>query len=139
MPLLEAENFKPHVLRYLVEPLMEEPSYLEKPMFGCRACYLYGRMVLLLACPGDEPWNGILLPTEKAFHPSLIAQFPALVVHPVLGKWLYLREDTTEFENIAVRLVQLILQGDERLGIVPKKRKSRKQKKKKTLCRRSRA
>jgi hypothetical protein len=131
MPSLEQGNFRPHALRYIVEPLMEDPSYLEKPMFGCRACYLYGRMVLVLACTGDEPWNGILLPTEKKFQPSLVDQFPALAVHPILGKWLYLREDTTEFEKTAAQLVQLILQGDARLGIIPKTKKTGRGKKRK--------
>ena len=93
MPDYFEQGLKPHPLHFVVEPLMDDPSYMEKSMFGCRACYLYGRMVALLAYPGEEPWNGILFPTEKRFQESLLAEFPQLVSHPVLGKWVYLRED----------------------------------------------
>jgi len=129
MSFLSAERFKPHPLHFAVEVLMEDPSYCERAMFGARACYLYGRMVVVLAFPGEEPWNGILFPTERRHQPSLIQAFPALKPHPILGKWLYLREDTAEFETTAQRIIKLILQGDERLGIVPKEKKPRNRRK----------
>jgi hypothetical protein len=55
MAIPEVALFKPHPLRSLVEPLMEDVSYCEKSMFGCQACYIYGRMVVVLAFPGEEP------------------------------------------------------------------------------------
>jgi hypothetical protein len=45
---------------------MEEPGYLEKPMFGCLAMYLHERLMLALAS-GEELWNGLLILTEH--HP----------------------------------------------------------------------
>ena len=48
---------KEQPLHWVIEPLMDEPSFLEKSMFGCLACYLHGRLALLLAS-GEEPWNG---------------------------------------------------------------------------------
>jgi hypothetical protein len=115
--------FKPHPLHWVVEPLMDEPSYLEKSMFGCRACYLHGRLILVLASRDKEPWEGLLIPTEKEFHESLMNEFPGLMAHPVLGKWLYIPEDTEEFEEFASKLVDLIARDDPRIGVIPKPRK----------------
>ena len=40
---------KDHPLLWVVESLMEVPSYLAKPMFGCIGIYLHGRLMLVLA------------------------------------------------------------------------------------------
>ena len=64
MDLLKTKAQRSHPFQWVVEPLAEEPSYIEKAMFGCRGCYLYGRLVLVLAAR-EEPWNGLLVPTEK--------------------------------------------------------------------------
>ena len=117
--------FKPHPLRWIVEPLEEEPSYLEKAMFGARGCYLHGRLVLVLAAR-EEPWKGLLVPTEKKHHPSLQEELPGLRVHEILGKWLYLPEEAEDFEEIATRLVDLITEEDPRVGVLPKPRKKAK-------------
>lgn len=114
----ERRRFAPHPLRWVVEPLMGEPTYVEKPMFGARGCYLYGRLVLVLSSRGQEPWSGLLVPTEKHHHESLRRELPDLDVHPVLGKWLYLPEALPEaFEETALRLVDLIRQTDPRIGV----------------------
>ena len=112
-------------MHWVVEPIAEQPSYLEKSMFGCRACYLHGRLVLVLASRGDEPWQGLLVPTDKANHEALLEEFPELVVHPVLGKWLYLPEEIEDFEEAASRLVGRIALDDPRLGVVPQPRRRR--------------
>ena len=51
---------KEQPLRWVIESLEEERSYLEKSMFGCLAVYLHGRLSLLLTS-GEEPWNGLLM------------------------------------------------------------------------------
>jgi len=79
---------------------MEEPSYLEKPMFGCLAVYLHGRLSLLLTSK-EEPWNGVLIPTDHQFQESIRLDFSNVVQHPVLKKWLYLREASEDFETSA--------------------------------------
>ncbi len=114
--------FKPHPLRWVVEPLEEEPSYLEKAMFGARGCYLHGRLVLVLASR-KEPWKGLLVPTERRHHGSLRDELPCLTVHTILGKWLYLSEEAEDFEEAASRLVDLIAEGDPRVGVLPKPKK----------------
>ncbi len=113
-----------HRYAWLWEPLESEPGFVLRSMFGAKAVYLDGKIVLCLST-GEEPWCGLLLPTDRAHHAALCAEFPALSIHPVLGKWLYLPESAAAFERTATALVQLIRRRDPRLGVVPpKKRKS---------------
>lgn len=109
---------QPHPLLWIAEPLQDDPSYLDKAMFGGRAVHFGGRFVLFLSW-GEEPWRGVLVPTEREHHPSLIAEFPALAPHPVLGKWLYLPEASPTFEDDVRRLVALVRRLDPRLGVIP--------------------
>ena len=88
-------------------------------MFGCVGCYVNGRLVLVLA-DRQEPWQGLLVPTEKSAQASLRRDLPALRVHPVLGKWLYLPHGTRGFAAAAASLVERIAGGDERIGVESK-------------------
>lgn len=116
-------------MHWIVESLFELPSYEEKAMFGCRACYLHGEMKLVLASQSDEPWNGLLIPTDRERHAALLAEIPELEVHPILGKWLYLPADQEDFEQLAEKLAVLASRNDPRFGIEPgEKRKARKKK-----------
>ena len=118
-----------HPLQWLVEPLLAEPSFVFKAWFGGRTVTLHGRHHLVLTTQG-EPWQGVLVCTTHEHHASLRAEFPALVQHPVLGKWLYLPDAAETFERDARRLVQLVRARDPRLGILPSpKKKKRPQKK----------
>jgi hypothetical protein len=98
---------------WLVEGLVDQPGYLPKHMFGCRACYYNGLLTLILA-EKDEPWNGLMVATDKERQTALIRDFPALRPHEILPKWLYLSQD---------ELVELIIQEDSRIGVVPKSKK----------------
>jgi len=109
---------QPHPFLWLAEPLQIDPSYLDKAMFGGRAVHFGGRFVLYLAWK-EEPWRGVLVPTEREHQPSLIAEFPSLAPHPILPKWLYLPENTPTFETAAARLVALIRRLDPRIGVIP--------------------
>jgi len=119
---------KTHPLLWVVESLMEEPSYLEKPMFGCLAIYLHGRLLLVLAS-GEEPWNGLLIPTEHQFHDAIVKEFQEVVQHSVLKKWLYLPEATEDFETVASDIVEVIRMNDLRFGVEPKERVSKRKRK----------
>jgi len=125
---------KHHPLLWVVESLIEEPSYLEKPMFGCLAIYLCGRLMLVLAS-GEEPWSGLLIPTEHQFHDAIVKEFSDVVQHSVLKKWLYLPEATEDFETVASSdIVDAVRMNDQRFGVEPKERVSRKKKvRKKTI------
>ena len=105
-----------HRFRVLVDPLMAEASFVSRPMFGCVGCYLNGRLVLVLA-DRREPWQGLLVPTEKPLHRSLLADFPALRVHPVLRKWLYVPQAKGGFAAAAGEILEHILAGDRRFGV----------------------
>lgn len=128
MPSSRKKKPKTHPLLWVIEPLMEEPSYLEKPMFGCLAVYLHGRLMLALAS-GEEPWNGLLIPTEHQFHDSIREEFKNVVQHSVLKKWLYLPEATEDFETVASDIVEAIRMNDERFGVEPKERVSKRKRK----------
>ena|ERR1043166_3898553 len=113
-----------HPHAWLWEPLLADPSFVLRPMFGTSAVYLDGKLMFCFAAR-KEPWRGVLVATERQHHVALMAEFPALAPHPVLPKWLYLREAVDSFERIGERLVSLARQRDPRLGVVPhaKKRK----------------
>ena len=98
--------------------MRDHPSYLDRAMFGGRAVHFGGRFVLFLVMK-EEPWRGVLLPTEREHHTALVTEFPALAPHPVLAKWLYLPEAAPTFERDAQRLVALARALDLRLGVLP--------------------
>jgi len=119
---------KTNAFKWIVEPLEGIDGHMERPMFGCIATYVHGRLMAVLA-DREEPWNGFLVPTSKEHHGSLIRQFPALEAHPVLGKWLYVPASNESFEETATALVEAMASGDPRLGVEPKeKRKGKKSK-----------
>ena len=112
---------KEYPLRWVVESIEEERSYLEKPMFGCLAVYLHGRLSLLLSS-GEEPWNGLLIPTDHQFQGNITKDFKEVVQHPVLKKWLYLPERAEAFETVALDIIEVIRMNDPRFGVEPKER-----------------
>jgi hypothetical protein len=119
---------KHNAYEWIAEPLMELPSYAERPMFGCLAVYAHGLLMLVLA-DGDEPWQGVLLPVDRASHASLMAEWPALLPHPVLGKWLYLPASDDSFETVIAEVVERIAVADSRFGVEPGQARRKKQRK----------
>jgi len=117
-----------HPFAWLWEPLEMEASFVLRPMFGSKAAYLEGRILFCFVVREEEPWRGVLVCTDRAHHESLCAEFPSLAPHPVLPKWLYLPESVATFERDATRLVKLAQKRDPRLGVIPKPRKSRRNK-----------
>lgn len=108
-----------HPYAWLWEPLEQEPTFVLRAMFGTKAAYVAGRLVLCFSAR-KEPWRGVLVCTEREHHASLVAEFPALAPHPILPKWLYLPDESSRFESTAERLVGLVRQRDPRIGIEPK-------------------
>ena len=111
-----------HPLEWLFEPLEAHSGYMRRKMFGCEAAYLSGRLTLILAAT-QEPWNGVLVATNREFHAALQAQWAQLKPHPVLGKWLYLSQTDPDFERLATALVEHVRRGDPRIGVEPKPKK----------------
>lgn len=123
-----------------LEPLIGSYTFFVKRMFGGLAIYYEGKMVLVFMEDGDQTsykdvdfgwpiWNGILIPTFKEFHPSLIQEFSALKEHPVLKKWMYLSYPQDSFEESAIQLVNLIKKQDPRIGIWPQEKREASRKK----------
>jgi hypothetical protein len=52
--------------------------------------------------------------------------FQYVIQHPILKKWLYLPEASEGFETVSSDIVEAIRIGDQRFGVEPKERKSRK-------------
>lgn len=113
-----------HPYQWLWEPLARDPGFELRRMFGGQSVYIDGRLVLFFAAK-EEPWRGVFVCTERDHHASLRKDFPDVVPHPVLPKWLYLSEGTPTFERVATRLVAQAARRDPRFGIVssPKKNK----------------
>jgi len=101
----------------LLEPIAVRRALRLRRMFGCWAYYADDRLVWVSAA-GRPPWHGILVPTAREHHTALRRAVPALRVHPVLGKWLYLPARHPEFEAVADLVAGLIADGDARIGVV---------------------
>ncbi len=119
---------QPNAHLWLVESLTDDPTFLGKKMFGCEAIYLHGLLSLVLA-DSAEPWNGLLVPTERQNHNALIKKYPSLSPHPVLGKWLYVSAENDNFEKQAAALVSEINEGSQLIGVLPSPRPKSKKKK----------
>jgi hypothetical protein len=111
-----------HPYQWLWEPLEPDPTFVLRTMFGAKAVYLDGKLVLCF-CAGEEPWRGVLIGTDRTRHAALRADFPEFAPHPVLSKWLYLPESADNFERAAQRLVTLVRQRDPRIGVDPRPKK----------------
>ncbi len=114
-----------HCYAWLWEGLEADASFELRAMFGAKAAYLDGRMQLCFFAKA-EPWRGMLVCTDRPFHESLRAEFPALKSHRILSKWLYLPEASDEFERVGQRLVTLALRRDPRIGVDSPVRKRKK-------------
>lgn len=113
---------KVHRHAWLWEPLEAEAGFVLRAMFGAKAAYLDGKLMLCF-CAGEEPWCGVLVCTSREHHAALQADFPLLASHPILPKWLYLPESADAFERVASDLVRLARRRDPRLGVEPSARK----------------
>lgn len=106
---------------WLWEQFEDRREYYRKRMFGSQAVYLGDRLMFGVT-EKDEPWCGLLCATSREHHPSLLAQFPFLKPHPILGKWLYLSAAADGFEQNAQLIMDAIQSGDPRFGVESKPR-----------------
>ena len=111
-----------HPYAWLWEPLESEASFVLRAMFGAKAVYLDGKLMLCFMAK-EEPWRGLLICTEKKHQASLIEDFPVLSPHSILPKWLYLPESADDFERSAERMVRLVRGRDYRIGVSPRRKK----------------
>jgi len=90
-------------------------------MFGCLAVYVGDKIVLILRDkPDSTADNGVWLATTKAHHESLRREFPKMRSIQALGKkvtgWQVLPTDEPDFEEVALRACELIVERDPRIG-----------------------
>jgi len=114
-----------HPYAWLWEPLMDDPTFLLRSMFGAKAVYLHGKIMLCFMARDEDPWRGVLICTDRERHCALLADFPEAKPHPVLPKWLYLPDSFDAFDRQAERLVRLVARQDPRIGVIPKPRTRR--------------
>ena len=96
-------------------------SPITKRMFGCVAIYIEGRIVLALREREDQPEdNGVWLVTVKKYHKSLQLDFPSLRTIKLFGarvsNWQLLPADCDEFEESVIKVCELVMDGDSRIG-----------------------
>ncbi len=113
-----------------IEPLLKRPELTAKRMFGGLAIYLGETLVIVLMESGEDNrtwkgvnfgfgiWNGILIPTSREHHRTILRDFPGLIPHPVLAKWLYLPMSHDHYESYTPKIVRFIAKGDERFGVL---------------------
>ncbi|MEM5438568.1 hypothetical protein [Paraburkholderia diazotrophica] len=119
---LNPKRKRENPLLWIFEPLEQDPGYSRERFFNMQAAWLDGLLYLAVAS-GEEPWNGLLVCTSHDRQAGLLNEYPALVPHPVLGKWLYVSQSHPEFEAAVHDVVALASERDPRMGVVPGKRK----------------
>ena len=124
---------KPVPYRFVLEELEPLAPNL-KPMFGCHAIYI-GEKIVLFLCDRDDlldaekvaDQKGVWMATTQEAYASLAAEFSSASVKlpEELNKspWLRLPASAPDFEAQALRACELILQGDPRIGRIPKQKK----------------
>ena len=109
---------------------LEPLAPFTKPFFGCTAVYVGEKIVLILRNKGDEPEsNGVWLATTTEHHHSLQRDLPSMRSIGVLGYgttgWQLLHVNDPDFEASVTRACELILNGDPRIGKVPKQKSTK--------------
>jgi hypothetical protein len=105
-----------------------------KPFFGMFAIYSGEKLLLMLRERDNQPGlNGIWIATARGGQESLKKALPALrtvsgpkAKNPETG-WQMISATADDFEETAIRVCELIIRRDPRIGkIPPLKRKTRK-------------
>ena len=105
-----------------------------KPMFGCFAIYVDGKMVLILRDRNDHTDdNGVWIATTTEHHAALKKDFPSMRSVHLLGEkttaWQNLPASADDFESSAIKACEMILRNDPRIGKIPKPKKKKSVKK----------
>jgi hypothetical protein len=119
---------------WILEAFAGRPTFFTKRMFGGLAAYLHERLMLVLVEPtrtGRWKWHGVLVCTDHEHQASIRTEFPALMPHDVLRKWLYIDSTHQDFESTMEAAAKRMARNDRRFGVVPRSAKPRGRKKKK--------
>ena len=112
--------------QFVLDELASEQPVV-RPMFGCYAIYINGKIIFALrdkpSFPND---NGVWIATTKEHHESLRKIFPSMRSIGVLGKvtgWQILPSSSDDFEEAALTACRLAIRHDPRIGKIPQARK----------------
>ncbi len=122
-----------------IEDLLPD-GCIKKHMFGEFAYYFENKLVLCLFEDAQTKsyknlkfdfaiWNGCLFPCDRENHDAIFKKFPFLINHPVLPKWLYLPQQSEDFESLVEIILKEIRRRSPLFGTVPKTKKKPPQKK----------
>lgn len=102
------------------------------PMFGAFGVYVGEKIVLALRKKEDhEDANGVWIATGKEHHQSLKKELPSMQSIYILSGgtretgWQMIPADSETFEEEAMKVCELILKGDKRIGKIPGKKKKK--------------
>lgn len=115
---------------YWIEDLLPK-DHVRKRMFGGFAYYVDEKLILLMfESFGNktyrsekydfEIWNGCMFPVEKENQGVVLKKHPYLVVHPILGKWLYLPSESEDFESHVESILPELRRRNPLFGTYPK-------------------
>lgn len=97
-----------------------------KPFFGMFAIYSGERLLLMLRERDNQPeMNGIWIATARGGHESLKKELPALRRFSGLKEkdsgngWQMIPATADDFEKTAIRVCELIVRRDPRIGKIP--------------------
>ena len=119
---------KPFDNEWICQEIERHPSFFTKRMFGGLAVYLFDRLMLVLVEPtktGRWTWHGVLVCTDRAHQPAILAEFSDLAPPDVLQKWLDIDSRHRHFEPTMERLAKAVARNDPRFGVQPRPRKER--------------
>lgn len=101
-------------------------------MFGCHAIYTERKILIILRKRDDHSEaNGVWIATGKEHHESLKKEFPSLQSVYILSEgkaetnWQMIHEGDNNFEESVIKICEMILKSDIRIGRIPKPKKKK--------------
>lgn len=125
---------KPITFDFVLEALAETNPYT-KPMFGATSVYIDNKIIFILRDKPDSSAedNGVWLATTDEHHESLKKDFPNMRSIALFGPgttgWQVLPAEADNFEETVMKACECVLNGDIRIGKIPKSKLSRNRKK----------
>ena len=101
-----------------------------KPMFGCYAVYIERKIYFILRKrESHRSDNGVWIAVSKADHKELKKLLPSMRSIKVLGNgptnWQIIPEGAVSFESEVLKVCEMVLKGDPRIGKIPKPKKKK--------------
>lgn len=122
---------KPIPYSFVLDELVSLEPYT-KPMFGCTAVYVGDKIVLILRDKKPKNAdNGVWIATTAEHHVSLKKDIPSMRSIKIFSEkgpsgWQNIPSGSTSFEEDVLKVCSLVLAGDERVGKIPNRKKSKK-------------